>query len=249
MAVDGSDPVPLLTAPGAEEHPQYSPDGQYVVAATHINADLDLAYVPATGGPYAAATQITHHALDETAPALQPDQIRLAYTRAGDIQTAYYNGTDEFPLAVDPGIDESAPAYSPDGTQVVYATGAGLVLAAAGGLSPHPLPTPGAANPTDPDWAVGAAPDRTPPRTTITKAPPKRSKRGRARFRFQASEPAATFSCTLDGRAPKPCESPRTYGHLDAGRHRFRVVATDAAGNVDPSPATHRFRVVSRRGR
>ncbi len=247
MAADGSGAAPLFGAPGDEQHPQYSPDQRYVVLATRVGADLDLAYVPATGGPHGSATSITHHALDETAPALQPDLVRLAYTRAGDIFSAYYDGTDEFPLAVDPSRAEGSPAFSPDGTEVAYATDAGLVVAAAGGLGPQPVPTPGAPAPADLDWAVGSAPDRTPPQTTITNAPRKRDDRTRARFRFRSSEPGSSFRCRLDRRAPEDCRSPKTYMRLAAQRHRFRVLAIDPAGNADPSPATDRFRIVAAR--
>ncbi len=67
--------------------------------------------------------------------------------------------------------------------------------------------------------------------------------RGRRRvvFRFSADE-QAKFVCRLDRRKPAPCASPRAY-MVGVGAHVFRVTATDAAGNSDPSPAVFRFRV------
>ncbi len=252
IAADGSDPRPLLSGPGDDLWPQYSADGRHVVLATNASGNFDVAHVTVAGAPHASATSITARSpLDETTPAIQPDRVRVAYTRSdpanpgpSDILTAYSeDGTDEFPLAVDPGQSERSPAYSPDSTEVVYVADQGLVAAAAGGASPAPLATGPATSPADPDWAVGVAPDRTPPQTTITKRPKPESSKRRVRFRFRASEPGSSFRCRLDGRKARPCTSPRRYEGLMDGRHRFRVAATDAAGNIDPSPARARFRV------
>jgi len=60
-------------------------------------------------------------------------------------------------------------------------------------------------------------------------------------FTVSADEPS-TFSCSLDGAAFSPCPSTVTYADLDPGWHTFAVRATDAAGNVDPSPARTRWR-------
>ena len=90
----------------------------------------------------------------------------------------------------------------------------------------------------------GPCPDGTAPKTTITKAPKSKIKtkkrRAKVRFAFSSSE-ASTFSCTLDGKT-KPCTSPFEV-KVKKGKHRFSVVATDIAGNVDRTPAKHEFRV------
>jgi hypothetical protein len=97
--------------------------------------------------------------------------------------------------------------------------------------------------PTDPA-VQRPCPDRTAPKTTITKAPKSKiktkRKRTRIKFAFRSSE-ASTFSCTLDGKT-KPCSSPYTT-RVRKGKHRFSVVATDIAGNVDRTPATDKFKV------
>jgi hypothetical protein len=88
-------------------------------------------------------------------------------------------------------------------------------------------------------------PDCEPPDTTITKAPPKKTKKKRVQFAFESSEPAgATFQCKLDGRPYKPCTSPLTR-RVSVGKHKFRVIALDAASNLDPTPAKHAFRRVA----
>lgn len=88
--------------------------------------------------------------------------------------------------------------------------------------------------------------DRSPPETTITGQPRKRSKRRLARFAFQSSERRSSFECKLDKGRFEPCDSPLRV-RVGPGRHRFAVVAIDRAGNRDPSPATARFRVRGRR--
>ena len=251
MAADGSGASALLTAPGNDLWPQYSSDGRFVVLATDVSGNFDVAYVTVADAPNPTAiSTTTRSSLDQTEPAIMPDMARLAYTQAdpanpgtSDVLTAYSNdGTDEYPLAVDPARSERSASFSPDTTRVVYVADGGLVTAAAGGLSPVPLPLSGATSPADPDWAVGPPLDRTPPQTTITKAPKPESGQTTARFRFESSESDSTFACRLDSSKFKPCESPLRYSDLKRGRHRFRVQTTDSAGNVDPSPAGVRFR-------
>jgi hypothetical protein len=77
----------------------------------------------------------------------------------------------------------------------------------------------------------------TPPETTLTATPP-------AAFAFVASETGATFACSLDGSAFAACTSPESYGGLAVGPHSFQVRATDALGNVDPTPASYAWTVV-----
>lgn len=83
--------------------------------------------------------------------------------------------------------------------------------------------------------------DATPPTTTITAGPPRRTDRRRARFRFHASEPS-DFACKLDAAAWAACFSPQRYRKLSRGRHVFRVRATDLAGNLE-DPAKWSWRV------
>jgi hypothetical protein len=121
------------------------------------------------------------------------------------------------------------------------------MIASSGGSNRELLAGGLASAPADPDWAVGPPPDITPPETEISKRPRNRSARRKAAHRFTASEPAS-FECRRDRRDWVPCQSPIRWKRLDLGRHRFRVRATDLAGNADPSAAVDRFRVV-RRGR
>ncbi len=87
-------------------------------------------------------------------------------------------------------------------------------------------------------------PDTDPPETTITKHPPNRFDRSKARFKFVSDEAGTTFECKIDRKPFQTCTSPKTVKRLDDGKHKFKVRAIDAAGNVDPTPAKDRFRVV-----
>jgi hypothetical protein len=91
----------------------------------------------------------------------------------------------------------------------------------------------------------GAKPDLTAPRTTLVKAPRSGYKRA-AKIKFTADE-TATFRCKVDKKAWKPCTSPLRLKKLKAGKHTVLVVATDAAGNTDPTPLKVVWRVKRRR--
>ncbi len=85
-------------------------------------------------------------------------------------------------------------------------------------------------------------PDTTRPATTITKGPKKVGKRA-VKLVFRSSEKGSTFKCSLDGKRFSTCRSPKTLKGLKKGKHSFRVRATDAAGNVDTTPAKRKFRI------
>lgn len=88
--------------------------------------------------------------------------------------------------------------------------------------------------------------DTRPPRTKIIAHPPKRlltRSRARARFRFRSSEGGNEFRCKLDKTAYRKCGK-RLVRRFAVGPHVLRVKARDAAGNLDPTPAVFRFRVI-----
>jgi Bacterial Ig domain/Cellulase (glycosyl hydrolase family 5) len=95
------------------------------------------------------------------------------------------------------------------------------------------------ATPASYSWTVV---DTTPPETTITAGPSGTMTSINASFEFTASE-AATFDCVLDGAASATCTSPQSYSGLGNGTHTFSVAAKDAAGNVDPTPATRTWTI------
>ena len=78
----------------------------------------------------------------------------------------------------------------------------------------------------------------TPLDTSIASMPANPSDSTIATFAFTSTASTATFECQLDGVAFVPCVSPTSYANLAVGSHTFAVRATDAAGNVDVTPAT-----------
>jgi hypothetical protein len=95
------------------------------------------------------------------------------------------------------------------------------------------------------DTPPGDGPPDTPPDTTITRSPARETRSEAARFRFKASEPGSTYECSRDASPYRPCRSPKRIDGLRPGRHVFKVRATDAAGNTDPTTATYRWRVLA----
>jgi hypothetical protein len=89
-------------------------------------------------------------------------------------------------------------------------------------------------------WTI----DLTPPETTIASGPSGTVADAEATFTFAAGE-KASFECSLDGAAFGPCASPVAYFGLTGGGHLFLVRATDAAANVDATPAARAWTVLS----
>ncbi len=92
---------------------------------------------------------------------------------------------------------------------------------------------------------VTVAADTTAPETTITKGPKANALilAGSITFTYSSSEPGSTFTCSY-GSVTRACPaSGLTLKKQAAGSYDFRVVATDAAGNTDATPAVRRFHV------
>jgi hypothetical protein len=100
------------------------------------------------------------------------------------------------------------------------------------------------ANNTDPtpasySWTI----DITPPDTMITSSPPSITSSTTASFSFISTKNPSTFACSLDGSPFTGCASPMTYNGLSNSSHTFQVLAIDAAGNFDPSPASYTWTI------
>ncbi len=124
-----------------------------------------------------------------------------------------------------------AACASPDRIAVTAGTHAFEVRAvdAAGNVDPTPATH---------NWAL----DTSTPDTAITSGPPAASTvLPNVSFVFGSPDPAATFECQLDGGAFTACSSPKSYPALADGPHTFVARAKNAAGTVDPTPATRMF--------
>jgi hypothetical protein len=83
------------------------------------------------------------------------------------------------------------------------------------------------------------------PDTAISDSPPATTTSTSASFTFASTEAGSSFECRLDGSAWSACSSPKSYGALAPGQHTFEVRATDAAGNVDATPASRTWTILS----
>ena len=63
------------------------------------------------------------------------------------------------------------------------------------------------------------------PDTKITLKPAAKTKDRTPTFKFKSSVAGATFKCTLDGKALKPCRSPLTTKKLSFAKHTLKVGA------------------------
>ena len=97
----------------------------------------------------------------------------------------------------------------------------------------------GNADPTPASYAFVI--DTTPPETTIRSGPSGQVADLNPTFAFSASEAGASFQCRVDQEPFAACSPPITTRRLKPGPHSFEVRATDAAGNVDASPARRSF--------
>ena len=83
-------------------------------------------------------------------------------------------------------------------------------------------------------WTI----DTSAPQTTITSAPPARTKDASPRLEF-ASEEGALFECALGAGVFAECASPHTLTLAGEGTYTFSVRARDGAGNVgEPASVT-----------
>jgi plastocyanin len=131
--------------------------------------------------------------------------------------------------------------------QLVAQNGAGTALGANQTFTTAPTPpptppTPPVLTPTPPLPPAPPA-DDPPPDTKITSKPPAKTKDRTPTFKFKSTVAGATFKCTLDGKALKPCRSPLTTKALSFGRHTLKVSAV-AGGASDRTPAAFSFKVV-----
>ena len=92
---------------------------------------------------------------------------------------------------------------------------------------------------------VPPAPAKKVPNTRALKGPSKVTQGKSAVFTFGSTEAGSTFKCRIDKGPFKPCRSPLKpdTGKLTPGKHTLSVVAINAAGSVDPTPATRKFSV------
>jgi hypothetical protein len=203
--------------------------GTSAVSVYYRDTEPGSPVITASAAGKVAATQV-----ETITPDTAPPETAIASAPSGSIAstTAAISFSSEpgarFECSLDgtPFVECASPASHGGLAQGAHAFEV-RAIDAAGNVDPSPA---GAS------WTVDTiAPDT---RFTQSSRPDSRS----ARFWFAASE-AATFACSLDGGAWVSCTSPKTYSGLYKGWHTARVRATDAAGNVDATPASFSFKI------
>jgi hypothetical protein len=79
-------------------------------------------------------------------------------------------------------------------------------------------------------WSIEPRPAAPPATPVIVSGPASVTTSQDATFSFSSPTPGVSYLCRLDGGSFAPCTSPKTYGGLALGSHRFEVKARDASG-------------------
>ena len=97
--------------------------------------------------------------------------------------------------------------------------------------------------------SMGAAPDigadeydTIAPNVAFVHVPKQKSRKHKGQFTFIATE-AVTFTCRVDKKKAKPCNSPYKFKIKRYGKHKITVTARDLVGNMDPTPATYSWKL------
>lgn len=221
----GSDDVTLLTGqpggPGfASAGTSTVGDGPSAIASGDFNSDGDPDLAVANQAPGTTAGTVS---------------ILLG----GSGATFAPGSGSPLPVGAEP-LGLAMADFNADGNQDLASADGGVdtvTLLLGNGSTTQPPPPPGS--------------DKTPPQTTIDKGPPAKTDKAKAKIRYSANE-AATFECKLKGKGVDKdlrqfadCGAAKIkYKRLDPGKKKFQVRAVDAAGNVDPSPAKLKWKVL-----
>jgi 6-phosphogluconolactonase (cycloisomerase 2 family) len=128
-------------------------------------------------------------------------------------------------------------------TAAMFGQGSGLADLESATVSPDGRSVYGTAAFDDAISLFSRERDLDAPNTRLTKKPKKETTKRKANFRFKSNEAGSTFECKLDRKKFKLCDSPFKK-KVKVSKHKFKVRAIDSAGNVDPTPAKRKWKVV-----
>lgn len=247
-AKDGSGKRMLTNDAVRKREPEWSPDGKrmaYVTSPDTGASDVFAINVDGTG----ESTNLTNSPEDESDVAFSPDGRSIAFSRLFDFYFDWGVDSDweifvkdlssgeETNVTNDAQEDEILPAFSPDGIKVAFTRAGEIFTANATDGSAQTNITNSPSSDQQPHW--GTVP---PPDTAIISGPSGTVRTASASFGF-SSEAGAKFECSLDNSAFAPCAPTKGYAGLTNGLHTFKVRATNATGNIDPTPASRTWRV------
>ncbi len=119
---DGSDFRPIVTEPGDDVSPSWSPNGGQIAFATNRDGQYEIYVVSADG---TNPVRLTDNTVDDVAPSWSPDGTRIAYAAdlpdTGDRELFIMgaDGTNPAQLTFSPGVDTD-PAWTPDSSRIVF---------------------------------------------------------------------------------------------------------------------------------
>ena len=171
-----------------------------------------------------------------TVPALKPGQRHKARFQFDLPKGA--SGKYEVSVCVD--VLGQVHSRKNDCREVGVITVPGSGVKASGPTSSEPSSPP--TSPTAPGGSP-TPPASSPPDTVIDSGPSGLIGVSSVTFTFHGSDTNDTFQCSLDGAPWVSCTSPQESTALAEGAHTFQVRAINAAGEVDPTPASASFTV------
>jgi TolB protein len=159
IPLDGSRPERRVTGGGEPEvDPAWSPDGERIAFARHVDGHFDLFSIRTDGSDERRLTDTPD--VDELSPAWSSDGSRIAFSRyenglergSGDLWTADADGGHERMLLGDV-HDYAGPAWSPDGRRLALLRDSAVAVMDADGGVPRPITRGGDLKETRPSWS------------------------------------------------------------------------------------------------
>ncbi|MBK8254220.1 MAG: hypothetical protein IPK82_16325 [Polyangiaceae bacterium] len=200
-------------------------DGQHTIAVRAKDAAGNVDPTPAT---YTWVVDTT--APDTTIPTAEPNPTN---DPTGD----FTFGSNEMNVTYECSVDGGAFAVCTQTfSTAALADGSHTISVRAKDAVGNVDPTPATYT-----WVV----DTTPPDTSILTFEPNPTNDPTGEFSFGSNEMNVTYECSIDGAAFIPCGQTLSTFALADGQHTIAVRAKDAAGNVDPTPATYTWVVDS----
>jgi hypothetical protein len=274
------DPGPDTGGPGYANRIQASVSGGVTVNSvtfndpTHVTLDLNTTAAPAGNknvtitnpdGQNATGNNILTVTVDSTPPATPTITATNPVSPSANTSPQVQGNAEAGSTVKVYSTSDCSGTPLGQGTAAQFASpGVGVTVPAGATTNLRATATDTAANASGCSAALAytaVIPDTNPPETTITKGPKTKTKKKKATFEFNSSEPNSTFQCSVDDkalarptlallfalakmqlRASSACTSPVTV-KVKKGKHTFKVFATDPAGNPDPSPATQSWKV------
>jgi hypothetical protein len=238
---DGS--CSTLAATG--DAPTFASPGIGVVVPDNSTTSFHATATDPAGNTSACSASSAVYVEDSAAPAA-PTLSSISPTSPANDNSPKLSGAAEAGSTVRLYTDGSCSTLAATGDAPTFASpGIGVIVPDNSTTSFHAAATDAAGN-TSPcsESVVVYVEDSSAPVATIGRVRIIHD-RQRVRIRFSSSEPGATFLCRMDRTPFAPCSSPEIYRQLDPGRHRFRLRAQDAAGNLGPV-VVERFKIEPR---